>query len=266
MYLPVEQYLLTPAQLAQLDYAIGLLTQDCMKRFQFSLDIPAELTHQRTGSQIPRRYGPSDLSEAQQYGYHSRPDEDRDLAKVPPPEDLPAAEQFVLTGNTNTAANSAPTLSGGLDIPPGGCRGAAVREIGGGAGSYAGSELAQQIGDTSFMRAKSDDRVTAVNSAWSACMKTHGYAYQTPMDAFSDSQWKGSQMASQLELSVATADVTCKQQTNLIGVWYSVESAFQQQQIQKHAEQLAQDQSRMQQELGRTADVLRTANKPGTTG
>jgi hypothetical protein len=47
-----------------------------------------------------------------------------------------------------------------------------------------------------------------------------------------------------VEIQVAVTDVQCKQSTNLIGVWFTVESGYERQAIQQHVEKLTEIKKR----------------------
>ena len=78
-----------------------------------------------------------------------------------------------------------------------------------------------------------DSRVVAAVAGWSSCMKTAGFIYPDPLAAIGDAQWQGngSSVASALEIATASADVSCKISTNLIGVELAVQTAYDQQYI-----------------------------------
>ncbi len=55
---------------------------------------------------------------------------------------------------------------------------------------------------------------------------------------------------------MATADVTCKKQANVIGVWFAVESAIQKQLIARNEEPLSDLSTSEQATLEKAAQVL----------
>lgn len=64
-----------------------------------------------------------------------------------------------------------------------------------------------------------------------------GYSYQSPWDANDDRRW-GTITVSQLEIETAVADVSCKKQTNLVGVYSAVQGAYQYQLINERSQEL----------------------------
>lgn len=60
-------------------------------------------------------------------------------------------------------------------------------------------------------------------------MKSRGFSYATPWDAYSDPRWisvSASTEHSPDEIATAQADMSCKDSTNLVGMAVAVESAY----------------------------------------
>jgi len=81
-----------------------------------------------------------------------------------------------------------------------------------------------------------DSRYQAVAAQWSGCMKDNGFDYPTPREAMADN-YQGA--ATDRARAVAVADVKCKLSTNLVGVAVAVQSAYDQEYIDTHVDQLA---------------------------
>ncbi|MEV5505595.1 hypothetical protein [Streptomyces orinoci] len=238
--LPVEQYILTPADNAQLNQATWVLAGDCIQQHGVTFPTPAPLTHQRSGSEVPRRYGPADPAVAAKDGYHNPAVTEQD--KMPPTDSMAS-----LSAADRATVNR--------------CRAIAQKQLSGDA-AYGSSSIGEQINSRSYIKATADDRVTAAFAAWSGCMKTAGYAYASPIDAYNDPHWSASPTAEQQEIATAQADITCKRRTNLIGIWYAVDAAYQQQQIEAHQAELDRDRASEQRQLGKARKVL--ARSPGS--
>ncbi|MFH9355578.1 hypothetical protein [Kitasatospora sp. NPDC017646] len=237
--LPIEQYVLTPAENAQLNHATWVLAADCVQHHGITFQTPAALTHLRSGSEVPRRYGPADPAAAAKDGYHN-----------------PAAPDGDKTPTDNLASLSIDQRTTVFH-----CQQDAQTKLGGGA-TYGSSPIGEQINSRSYLKAAADDRVKAAFTAWSGCMKAAGYDYASPMDAYNDPHWSASPTADQQEIATAQADIACKRQTNLIGIWYAVDAAYQQQQIQAHQAELDRDRTAEQQQLSAARQVL--AHSPGS--
>lgn len=232
--LPVERYLLTPAQNSAIDHAMWILVSRCMRAHGFDLAVPAEPAGQRAGSEVARRYGPTDLAQAEAYGYHD------------PPHPGPA------TG----AASSLSALSAAeRQVFGGDCHGAAMSELEGGKGQD-DQAVAAQIDLRSYQTSLRSAQVIAVEARWSACMAGYGHRYGTPVDAFNDPAWRRSATASRAEIATAVDDIRCKWQTNLIGVWVSVETQFQRDQIAQRQSALDLERGLNSQELTAAAGVV----------
>lgn len=212
--LPIERYLLTPAQNADINHAMWILAGRCMKEHGLDFAVPPELTGQWAGSEVSRRYGPTDLDQARRYGYHNPSPPDAGTSESASISALPAAERHLLTGAPVADSSPGPSQSTST-IPTGGCRGEAMREIAGGQ-PQSSQGLAEQIDLQSYQSSAHSAQVVAVEAQWSACMAGHGHHYSTPGDAFNDPAWRKGSTASQTEIATALDDIRCKWQTNLV--------------------------------------------------
>jgi len=226
--LPIASYQLTPAQLGEEQYLTQRLTQACMSGY--GIDYLPTLSEQLVTQNVDiaeefdsRWYGVSDSSAVQSYGYHL-PTWTQGMTA---PAKLPAVGGDVLTGAVTSYDHKT--------VPAGGCLSEVSKEL-----SQAGLDTQTQesggsgpgtlIGDiqsSAFQSAQSDPRVTAVFGTWSACMSSHGYHYSTPFTAAADPRWSAAAKAGPVELATAEQDLRCKQQVNLLGVEFTVVSAYQ---------------------------------------
>lgn len=100
---------------------------------------------------------------------------------------------------------------------------------------------------------QTDPRVLAVNAAWSRCMAQRGYHYASPQRA-AGHNWPANPTAA--ETATAIADVTCKQQVNLINTWLTVEAAYQTALIGQNISTLAHLQASFRGALNRVEALL----------
>ena len=92
--------------------------------------------------------------------------------------------------------------------------------------------LAERVDFDAFERSKSDPRTGAVFHDWSRCMVERGYSYASPLAPAAGVDLNSTTI-SPLEIRTALADVTCKAATNVVGVWYAVESAYENTMIER---------------------------------
>ncbi|GAA1403495.1 hypothetical protein GCM10009639_48400 [Kitasatospora putterlickiae] len=245
--LPIEAYLLTGEQGRQLATAKNALTDRCMARFGFtSIEPPAPSgAGGATTNLTQRRYFVTNATEAAQYGYGSKTPVTNAKPSAAP---KPPAYELALTGSPNGAIAIMPgqTPQGGQDVngqkvPPGGCLGEASGKLGAAPANNNGgdAQLALDVKDTGWKQSQTDPRLLAAFSAWSGCMKAKGYNYPTPMAATDDPQWQTLGASSEKARQTATADATCKAEHNVVGVWYTVESAYETALIEQNAEALS---------------------------
>lgn len=244
LVLPLSHYELTGAQEVFVNKATTTLVNQCMRRFgfaDFSLDGGGPVAGH--GDQMARRYGPvSDAKAAAAYGYHLTPDQAAGVGKSSggPRQQFSQAENAVLTGtagNGPAAPNQtqgAGKAGNGQAIPAGGCYGEANRAIG--SEDKADTLVPQKLAFTSYSQSQNDSRTKEVVAAWSTCMKGKGYNLTGPVDAAKAFNLEGP--VTPTEIQQAVTDVACKQQVGLVGVWFSVESAYQQRLIEQNSQQL----------------------------
>jgi hypothetical protein len=233
--LPIEAYLFTEEQRRQLDSARDVLAVQCMKKFGIAYTPVAESASSR--SQTAHRYDVIDPAN----GYRSS-----DPRTPPATPNLTPEQATVLTGSL--PGKPAGTYQGSA-VPAGGCNGEAARQLTSNGGSLTDSELAVNINFDNYRRSMTDDRLRAVFQTWSDCMKAKGFAYATPADAMRDKRWLTGATASPEEIATATADSACRQQTNVVGTWFAVESADEAQAIKDHLPELTQIRQGMDQVL-----------------
>lgn len=214
LQLPLDRYLLSVPEQQRLGAARVVLLNACLRRQHRPavLDMPRPVGPR---SWNERRYGITDLATAEAYGY-GLGDRDPGRLRQRPRTAVPGV---CLTG-----------VQRRLEPVP-----------------LADPLLAQRLSAESYGRSRADTRVRSVISAWSRCMRTSGYSYDDPLQPGGDPRLSGGGAAA---VATATADIACKQKTNLVGVWFSVEAGYQRREIaanrpaletirQAHARQLA---------------------------
>ncbi|WP_406199916.1 hypothetical protein OH807_18170 [Kitasatospora sp. NBC_01560] len=240
--LPIEAYLLTEVQQKRLTEARNALVTRCMTRFGFAYAAapPPDRPGTRPTSLTQWRYFVTDPADAAQYGYTVKGFQAGVKPSQPP---LPAAELLALTGSPDGGVAPGRTAPGGQDVngqpvPPGGCVGEANGKLGAteANGNGGDAQLASDIKDSGWKQSQADPRLLAAFAAWSTCMKARGYDYPTPMAATDDPQWQRIGAASDKARATATADANCKAEQNVVGIWFTVESAYETALIERNAE------------------------------
>ena len=239
MRLPLEAYEQNYPEAVAVQAAAMRIESTCMSRYGFTYD-PSQAGQQPPSTYDPtnmeRRYGISDPVEAKRYGYHlpSMPQ------PTPTPPPLSNQEETALHGVVLSQGQLVPASGdiNGTKIAVGGCVGNAYQQLGG----VVDTSLPDQLDASSLQESQAAPRVTAVINQWSRCMKQAGYTVDAPGDAAKLSDAMGRPTPDAKELAIAAADIRCKQQTNLVSVWYHVEYTIQQQLISAHQAALTQVQ------------------------
>jgi hypothetical protein len=203
--LPLDDYLPSPAEAAELSQGYRDLLRRCMARFGLDYPPPGPAGGGPT-VRNERRYGLVDPAAAAIRGYRFA----TGLPTRRPPPALSAAGRTALEGSAARVA--------GLAVPAGGCAAQARRELTAADPPGADTGLAEALSVRGFTAAERDPRVVAAMRAWSGCM---GGRYASPFEP----TFTGP--VTPAETATAVADVACKRQTGLARTWYAVESAAQ---------------------------------------
>ncbi|MEU8153519.1 hypothetical protein AB0B94_07635 [Micromonospora sp. NPDC048986] len=246
--LPLDAYALSEEKLQVVLQARALLIEKCLARFGFVYDFPVPVA-QEDRNPLGRRYGITDRAVAAQWGYATAP---RATPAVRPrrADDRNPALLLVLTGwpdgqvPANAERPSVKTASG-ADVPPGGCESEASRALVGEDEKYDTPEIVRQLDANAYHQSSADDRVVAVQKSWSECMKKEGYDFPNPLDAAD----RSTNPSSASSIRTALTDIDCKNQTNLIGVSFAVEVAYQSGLIQQNLERLKAVKDRLESEV-----------------
>jgi hypothetical protein len=225
--LPAQDYLPTDAQTAEFAHARLALVQQCMKRFGIDYvveEIPS--TGYGPQSLTDRRYGATDTELVLRNGF-GLGERDPSLLPRPAKPDIGPDGQSALFGK-------GPSIIHGIQIPSGGCAGEADRTLDRATPPGADPQLGTKLQFQSFESSKQDSRVRAGFAAWSSCMAEIGYHYPDPLAVAADPRFIGQQVTKE-QVDAAEADIRCKAKTNLVGIWFTVESAYQKREIERNA-------------------------------
>jgi hypothetical protein len=216
--LPLDAYLATPAEVSELTRGHLALLRRCMARYGFDYPRTAPPAQAAPRTRNERRYGLTDPTAAAVRGYRLVDRDAAGSAARPAPPALPPGGEAVLTGSPGRTVAGRP-------VPPDGCAGEASRGLSAGVPPDADSGLPQRLSADSFAHSRGDPRVQAVTRQWAGCMKAAGLDYADPFGPLGDRRFRGP--LTRAETTAAQADVACKRQTNLVGVWFTVESTYQ---------------------------------------
>lgn len=247
--LPIETYLVPPEDYTQMLRADAELVRQCMARYGFSYTPPdfSGPESSLSPTNMNRRYGVVDPSSVGTYGYH-KPQATTTKPAVSHP--MSESERLVFLGDSpGSGFEHKSQVYQGRSIPKGGCSGEAQGKLGAGLNE----RLAEDVNDASYQQSLANPTVLATFTKWSSCMKESGYSLSTPAQAPGFTLQK---VPTAAEIQQAKADVTCKVRTNVVGVWFTVESAIQQGLIARNEEALTDLKAAQQSTLKKTAQVL----------
>ncbi|MFJ3959429.1 hypothetical protein [Streptomyces sp. NPDC090036] len=252
--LPMDAYTDTEAERIRMGQVQQALVSRCMARYGFTYEgvRSAEATDAGAGDRHAYLFGLADPAYAAAHGY------DKSAGRGSPAK--PAAPQLsdsanvVMTGerqgarggaapDANTEEEAAQVDSGltaaGQKVPAGGCGREGYRKL------YAPTKdsvdllFAFGLASEAHDRSRQDSRVVDVLAKWSSCMDKSGYAgIESPYDVV-EKLGLESDMGGPKAVTAAKADVACKREVNLVGIWGAVEKAYQERLVEEHAETLA---------------------------
>ncbi|MFJ4779854.1 hypothetical protein [Streptomyces sp. NPDC088762] len=252
--LPMDAYTDTEAERIRMGQVQQALISRCMARYGFGYEGVKSAEARGGGTEDRHRYlfGLADPVYAAAHGYDKSAGEG--TPPKPPAPQLSDSAYVVMNGeqpgvrggkipDAKSEEEAAQVDSGltaaGQKVPAGGCAREAYRKL------YAPTKdsvdllftfgLASEAHD----RSKQDSRVVKVLEKWSACMDKSGYSgIDTPYDVVEKLGLEGDKGGPKA-VTVAKADVACKREVNLVGVWAAVEKAYQERLVEEHAQTLA---------------------------
>lgn len=271
-------------------------TKTCAARFDIDFSIPADVaiasvlvpgTYDANKNRHAYRYGHNDLDVVREHGYvlpAGLPEEPSTEWLSPTQDDLyawvvinglePGPQPPELSGASGHITSSyptgvtRPTDRAGNPLPRGGCGGEAVSILVGDGQVY-DDIYVENLNNEPYFLAEEDSRVLAVTEAWSACMKDKGYDYSSPEEPPVDPAWYDAgadgtnaepRQPTPEEIVTAVADVECQQAVNYLGVRVAVESAYQEQVIEEHFQDLELNYANAQAMLERANAAAASAS------
>ncbi|AUY52487.1 hypothetical protein [Streptomyces sp. CB01881] len=217
----------------QFGRAMGSLTEDCMHKAGYgSWSSAPDLPKVGPKTLTDLRYGIHDAVLVGKRGYH--PDAAEKAAHD-------AAVEAAVAGGTRGAAAVAESD----------CGQKSKQQIG---DAQSGFQLAEQLANDAFTKAKQEPEVVAAFAQWSACMKESGYKYREPLDAVDDRKF--SRDVTKAEIDTALADLNCRSRSNVALVWYQAEVRLQKDAAERNAQALHTARTRLDATLKNVSVVL----------
>ncbi|MFD9723954.1 hypothetical protein [Streptomyces sp. NPDC059072] len=263
---PFDAYVVRDDQVALLTRAQNTLVDQCMKRYGFRYT-------GRNGSTFPngraRLYGVSDADKAALYGYGNPDFPSGDGQHAASEPQLGPNESLFLNGEKEEDPSKPVPMSQeeaertgqgaitvvGQTVPAGGCRRESYLKLYAPTKDSVDIMFAQNMATDSYLRSGEDSRVRKVTAEWSACMAEKGYKTDHPVSPEEDLGFQ-SAPSSPPAIAAAQHDVACKDRTNLVGVWHTIQTAYQKQLIEENAETLDLAKKQMEDRLRLAAQVV----------
>lgn len=245
--LPLDAYDATEEETNALQQGQGVLISRCMERFGFRYSLPPRPATTTRGANA-LIFGVVDADEVAQYGY-SAPEEAQPPRRAP--QSLTASEELALHGAPDLKPTDMPNSQAaaekkgggkerinGRAVPVGGCGHEAFLKLYAPEPNAVDAMYVFNLKAQAESRAREDSRTKAVNKHWSDCMARSGHTATDPMNATTELGIADDALASPAAITAAKADVGCKKEVNLVGVYFAVQSAYQNRLIDKNAETL----------------------------
>lgn len=251
--LPLDSYFATPAQASLITEAYSVVLASCLKPFGLKPQPQSSLAD--TAPPTANMYGLVSLSTAETDGYASS----QDASSLPqPPAPAPAQAGNDPEGSTYAQVMSGSGASAGSGIPQGGCMGQARHVLG---GAQYNPVLVSDLRTHAYTDSQADPRAQASDIAWSICMTARGLPYQNPWDPYNALI---NQSPDPESIRTATADARCRVSTNLVGAWYTLEIAYENQAVAKDAPQLQANHAALAEMVSAAEKII--AARPSRSG
>ncbi|MEV7525016.1 hypothetical protein [Streptomyces sp. NPDC091371] len=253
--LPMDAYTDTEAERIRMGQVQQTLVSRCMARYGFAYEGVRAAEPSAAGAPDDRHrylFGLADPQFAAVHGY----DKSADGATPPKPAapQLSDSAYVVMNGEQRGAQGGkpldAPTeeeaaqldsglTAAGQKVPAGGCGREGYRKLYAPTRDSVDLLFAFGLASEAHERTKQDSRVAGALRKWSACMDKSGYSgIDTPYDVV-EKLGLENERGGPRAVTAAKADVACKREVNLVGIWAAAEKAYQQRLVEEHAETLA---------------------------
>jgi hypothetical protein len=266
LVLPLDAYQLDEGQFEVMSEARAVLIGRCMAGLGFPFNRADAIAQVQWGTRISvedegedgnlRRYSVTSPELASRYGYHLVSTVRGDDRKTPAAADLHGLGALTRQVSAALAGTDRQALAAKVAerVPAGGCLGAADRELGDSAASGT-ADLVSAASHSAFVASESAPPVLAAFSRWSACMLARGYHFADPNKAVASIDISSPQVPPS-EIALASADVSCKQQSQVVTSWYAAERKLQLAAIARAPADFAAAKSELQRQLAHAAAVL----------
>lgn len=218
--------------------ALSQLVDRCMAGYGFNYTSPPSSHDARLLSF--RRYAyVYDQATAENWGYHVPMEHDDESAALADVASISDAEYQLLVGVEPGTA----TVLGltGLAIPEEGCIGEARSQLATGSDQWGLPEVVGRINTESWLTSGEDPRVIDAFQSWSDCMWERGHKVTDPLfDEMPEGISLDTLRPTAAEIAMALDDVACQETTQVVRVWFEVESEIQAALIAQNADELAE--------------------------
>lgn len=264
--MPLDPYLLNPKQSRTISQASATLVSRCMRRLRFDY-APPVASGDTTGigadaptTRVDGYFGFQTMAHAKTWGYHAEGEASQaGAAAGAQAPSLTAGENTALTGTSDPNRKNGPggMAVNGRTVPDHGCVGEANRLLTGSVTGSAGNpDFVVSLKFDTLAKGQQDPRTRAVFASWSDCMQRKGHPYADPLAATGDPRWSSAPVPSAEELRVAVADQECRRDTNVVGVWFTVDHGYQQAAVRQHSARLATARRAMTDHLAAAEKAL----------
>lgn len=250
--LPLARYL-APASDEQAYFAaVNVAQRDCAKAFGVTSRIPVAKQPALIELASERRYGIVNADEVERYGYQLLGGQGAEGDSKAGGWDPDQRELLVMNAVSPDGGNVSTDPETGQKLPEGGCSAEGFRRIDSGDLPPPVNTLAEDLLAQAWERTKADSRALKAEQDWSDCMSELGYDFAHRWDAGNS---VGSE-ALDVQLQMAKRDLKCAVDSNYVGVWYAVDTAYQDRLIGAHEADLEATLAEHSAVMGRVVSTL----------
>lgn len=240
---PLDSYEPSQEQEDTLAKAEDLVAKDCMREYGFTGEIKIPKGALIKAFEQRNRGFILDEKSAERYGYHRYEGTIGGGGDTEPERQGPgtADQQNMIRVLGGTVRHYQ-----GKSVPPGGCMAEAKRRLAKGVVWPKGMKpdvgaleaFVNNLQWDAYKAAEADNRLQQVTKRWRECMRRSGYSYRRPDDAVIDDRWSTAETVSPVEIKTAVADARCQKEVNYVGVYSSLQKAYEERAVDENSEVL----------------------------
>lgn len=254
--LPLARFLPAAADEKAYFAAVNVEQKRCARDFGVDSRIPVPEQPSLIEQTSARRFGVVDSADVARYGYRPIPTSAAGAESKADGWNPDARESLVMTAASATGEPLSVDPVTGEDLPEGGCSAAGFQRIDSGQIAPPNNVLVEGLLAEAWELTMADSRALQAERDWSDCMAERGHDFVHRWDAGNSV----GAAAEQVQIEMAKLDLRCAEETNYVGIWHAVDSAYQERLIAENQAALEASLADQRDVMGRVTATLEAAS------